>query len=414
MKHLFLLRAAFVASMLLTTSVYTTQLTPYRIHCPQPCNTCNQCPQSPLVQEGFVPLAETVINDQVVPGGNIFARLEGAYVPGRPTIVMIHYVEGTHRGFACQQKAFAAAGYSTLALDMRGRGKSVKTDPATFFYTNQALANDIHSVLVALEIEGPIIMIGAVSGGYPVIKYFEMFSTPTSPYYDADRTLSHMVVINSGPGLTTVPDCAGLPGCVVDGTTCCVSGATCPFPCAGPNCCLCYEFGNVTCAGVNFFFTPQWSTPAGYFASACSFALSAMAEVGCEPQITIARKAFTEDFLATTGAIQINMYKNSLAEDLRPVIPTIDIPFLVVYSDLSPTIPGSSQYLAANAPNAILAFFEGASELPHITMVSKFNTLLNDFISGASLASSITLPFTGCDVCPLFVPTRPVNCPPVI
>jgi pimeloyl-ACP methyl ester carboxylesterase len=324
---------------------------------------------------------------------------------------MIHYVEGTHRSFACQQQAFAAAGYCTLAIDMRGRGQSVKTDPATFFYTNQALANDIHSVLVALNIEGPIIMVGAVSGGYPVIKYFELFSTPSSPLYDANRTLSHMIVINSGPGLTTVPDCAGLPGCVQDSTTCCVAGATCPFPCAGPNCCVCYDFGNVTCAGINFFFTPLFSTPAGYLSAACSFAISAMAEVNCSPQIDAARKAFTQDFLATTGDIQINLYKNSLAEDLRPVIPTINIPFLVVYGDLSPTIPGSSLYLAQNAPNATLALFQGASELPHVTMVSKFNTLMSEFITGASLATSITFPFTGCDVCPLFVPTRPINCP---
>lgn len=257
-------------------------------------------------------------------------------------------------------------------------------------------------------------MVGAVSGGYPVIKYFEMFSTPTSPLYDANRTLSHRIVINSGPGLTTVPDCAGLPGCVQDNTTCCVEGATCPFPCVGPNCCVCYEFGNVTCAGINFFFTPLFSTQAGYLSAACSFALSAMAEVGCSPQIDVARKAFTEDFLATTGDIQINLYKNSLAEDLRPVIPTINIPFLVVYGELSPTIPGSSQYLAQNAPNAILALFEGASELPHVTMVSKFNKLMSDFITNASLASSITLPFTGCNVCPLFVPSRPINCPPLV
>lgn len=85
------------------------------------------------MQEGFVPLEATVVDGQEVPGANIFARMEGAYVPGRPTIVMIHYVEGTHRSFACQQHAFAALGFCTLALDMRGRGKSTKTDPATFF-----------------------------------------------------------------------------------------------------------------------------------------------------------------------------------------------------------------------------------------------------------------------------------------
>lgn len=412
MKHLFFVRALLVISILLTNNMHTNtiQLTPYRIHCPQPCSTCNQCPQGPLVREGFVPLAATVINDQVVPAANIFARLEGAYVPGKPVIVMIHYLEGSTRSFSCTQKAFAAAGYSTLALDMRGRGNSTKTDPSSFFYTNQALANDIHSVLVALGIQGPIIFVGAVSGGYPVLKYFELFSTPTSSLYDPLRTVSHMILINSGPGLTTVPDCAGLPGCIEDGTTCCVGGAVCPFPCVGPNCCICYEFGNVTCAGINFFFTPLFSTQAGYLSAACSFAVSAMGE-DCSPQIEVARKAFTEDFLKTTGAIQINLYKNSLAEDLRAVIPTLNIPLLVVYGDISATIPGSSIYLSQNAPNAKLALFEGVGELPHVTMVSKFNKLMADFLNGVALPASTVIPFQGCDICPTFAPTHPINCP---
>jgi pimeloyl-ACP methyl ester carboxylesterase len=409
MAHIFL-KLVLSVSALLTLNVHSNQLTPYRIHCPQPCSTCNQCPQEPLVQEGFIPLAATTINNQVVPAANIFARLEGAYVPGKPIIVMIHYLEGSSRSFSCTQKAFAAAGYSTLALDMRGRGNSTKTDPATFFYTNQALANDIHGVLVALGIQGPIIFVGAVSGGYPVLKYFELFSTPSSPLYDADRTVSHMILINSGPGLTTVPDCAGLPGCVQDSTTCCVAGATCPFPCAGPNCCVCYEFGNVTCAGINFFFTPLFSTPAGYLSAACSFAVSAMGE-DCSPQIEVARKAFTEDFLKTTGDIQINLYKNSLAEDLRSVIPTLNIPLLVVYGSISATIPGSSIYLSQNAPNAKLVLFEGVGELPYVTMVSKYNTLMAEFLNGASLPASTVFPFLGCDICPTFVPTRPINCP---
>lgn len=406
-----LLHIGVAINLLLITTIHTVQLTPYRIQCPKPCSTCNQCPKGPFVQQGFIPLAATSINDQFVPAANIFARLEGAYVPGKPTIVMIHYLEGSLRSFSCTQKAFAAAGYCTLALDMRGRGNSTQTDPSTFFYTNQALANDIHGVLVALGIQGPLIFVGSVSGGYPVLKYWELFSTPTSPLYDSARTISHMILINSGPGLTTVPDCAALAGCVEDDSTCCVGGTACPFfPCTGPDCCLCYEFGNVNCSAIDFFFAPLFSTQAGYASAACSFAVSAMGE-DCSPQIEVARNAFSEDFLKTTGNIQLNLYKNSLAEDLRAVIPTLNIPLLVVYGSISATIPGSSIYLSQNAPNAKLALFEGVGELPQVTMVSKFNKLMSDFIQGAPLPASTVFPFVACDICPTFIPTRPINCP---
>lgn len=409
MRYLFLWSVAIIYFSIGAFAEPFYQLTPYRIQCPKPCSTCNQCPQTPIVRQGFVPVPAATVNGQAVPAANIYASLVGAYVPGKPTIVMIHYLEGSSRCFSCTQATFAQLGYSTLAIDMRGRGNSTQTDPSTFNYTNQALANDIHSVLVALGIQGPLIMIGSVSGGYPVLKYFELFSSVSSPLYDVLRTVSQMVLINSGPGLTTVPDCAGLAGCIYDGATCCVANNVCPFPCTGPDCCVCYDFGNVTCSAIDFFFVPLFSTTAGYASAACSFALSAMGE-DCSPQIEIARNAFTEDFLKTTGDIQLNLYRNSLAEDLRSIIPTLNIPLFVMYGSISATIPGSSIYLAQNAPNSILALFEGVGELPQVTTMSTFNNLLLKFITGATLPSSMTIPLA-CDVCPTFAPTRPINCP---
>jgi len=376
------------------------------------CSTCTPCAPGVFSKQGYVNVPDSTINGQFVPSVNIFTRIAGAYVPGKPTIVFLHCLECSGFTFVAQQQALSAAGYSTIALDLRGRGNSVpKTDPSTFAYTNQAMANDVHTVLVKLGIQGPIIMVGSVSGGYVVLKYFELFSTPSSSLYDPNRTLSKMSLINSGPGLTTVPDCAVLPGCTQDGSTCCITSTVCPFPCAGPSCCVCWPFPSVTCTGYDFFFIPTFSNIAGYTASACSFSESVFGEP-CPADVVQAKLAFAEEFLKTTGPIQLNLYINALAEDLRPVIPTIDIPLLVVYGTISPTNSGASIYLHTNVPGSIIAQFDDIAEQPQITSVSKFNNLLLDFITDKPLASSIEFPFTGCDVTPLYKPSRPIPCTP--
>lgn len=377
-----------------------------RSDCLKPCTTCNPCPASIPVVEGYIFVNAAVVNGQEVPAANIFARQQGKYVAGNPTIIFLHCLETNHRDFLCQQQYFSGLGYNTLAIDLRGRGDSSKTDPLTFAYTNQAMANDLHSILVSLGWEGPFIIVGSVSGGYTALKYFQLFSVASSPLYDANRTVSHLALLNSGPGLTTVPDCAVLPTCNQDGSTCCITSGSCPFPCAGPNCCVCWQFPSVTCAAYNFFFIPTFTNPIGYLASSVNFAQSVFGE-SCTAQVALAKQAFSQAFMKTPAQVQLNLYINALAEDLRPMLTDINIPLLSVYGTLSPTNAGASIYLTANVPNspqAILAEFQGIAEQPQITSITRFNQLLKDFIQGATLANSIVYPFTSCDVCPLYVP----------
>ncbi len=406
MKKLFIYLLLFNASIAFGVVPATRKKFTDRAQCIKPCTTCNPCPASIPVTEGFIFVPAAIVNGQEVPAANIFARQQGTYVAGQPTIIFLHCLETNHRDFLCQQQAFSALGYNTLAIDLRGRGDSSKTDPLTFAYTNQAMANDLHSLLISLGIQGPLILVASVSGGYTALKYFQLFSVPTSGLYDPLRTVSHLALLNSGPGLTTVPDCAGLPGCIQDGSTCCIAAGVCPFPCGGPNCCVCWDFSSVTCAGYNFFFLPTFSNPIGYLASSVNFAQSVFGE-SCTAQVALAKQAFSQAFMKTPAQVQLNLYINALAEDLRPMLVDINIPLLSAYGTLSPTNAGSSLYIAANVPNspqAIVAEFQGIAEQPQITSVNRVNQLLKDFIQGAALANDITYPFNGCDVCPLYVP----------
>ena len=76
--------------------------------------------------------------------------------------------------------------YNTIAIDLRGRGNSVKTVPNVapdfYNYTNASMANDVHVILQTLGIKGPLVMVGSVSGGFVVLKYFEMFNSDPNLY----------------------------------------------------------------------------------------------------------------------------------------------------------------------------------------------------------------------------------------
>ena len=164
-------------------------------------------------------------------------------------------------------------------------------------------------------------MVGSVSGGFVVLKYFEMFNSDPNLY------ISKAAFLNSGPGLTTVPDCAILPTCSVDGSTCQVQsypGGCATEPClsTGP-CFLCWPFPSLTmdgaCGLADFWFLD----PFGYPSSACTFGQSVFSEKcngeGQSEAILQAQLAFAEDFNKTTPEIQISLYTTALAEDLRPV-----------------------------------------------------------------------------------------------
>lgn len=82
---------------------------------------------------------------------------------GPHTIVLLHGAGGDHLAWRVQYPALHAAGYSTLAIDLRGHGYSDRPVRAAD-YALERVAADVYEVLQALEIDD-FIIVGHCFGG---------------------------------------------------------------------------------------------------------------------------------------------------------------------------------------------------------------------------------------------------------
>ncbi len=82
---------------------------------------------------------------------------------GPHTIVLLHGAGGDHLAWRVQYPALHAAGYSTLAIDLRGHGYSDRPLRAAD-YSLERVATDVYEVLQALEIDD-FIIVGHCFGG---------------------------------------------------------------------------------------------------------------------------------------------------------------------------------------------------------------------------------------------------------
>lgn len=89
---------------------------------------------------------------------------------GRP-VVLIHGWPLSGESFAAQVPTLASAGYRVVTYDRRGFGRSDK--PLTG-YTYDTLAEDLHTLLVELDLHD-VTLVGFSMGGGEVARYFTKF-----------------------------------------------------------------------------------------------------------------------------------------------------------------------------------------------------------------------------------------------
>ncbi len=87
---------------------------------------------------------------------------------GRETMLFVHGLGSNLKFWRYQLDTFAGEGYRVVALDMLGYGKSDK--PATFPYSMEAMADVVHELAQALDIERPI-LVGHSMGGHIALTY---------------------------------------------------------------------------------------------------------------------------------------------------------------------------------------------------------------------------------------------------
>jgi len=124
----------------------------------------------------------------VEPGVQIHAQLVGA----GPPVVLLHGWAFDHRVWDRQVRVLAEAGHSTIAVDLRGHGRSARPYDG---YALDQLAHDVIRVITELEIE-PAVLIGWSLGGVTALRVA----------LDAPDLLTNLVLVGSNGVATSRQD----------------------------------------------------------------------------------------------------------------------------------------------------------------------------------------------------------------
>lgn len=231
------------------------------------------------------------------------------------------------------QKNFDALAehHRVIAIDMRGQGRSGKPLNG---YTISQNAADLHEALALLKVENAT-LVGLAFGVLVALAYIRDF---------ASEYLSRLCLMEGTPRLT-----------LADGW----EHAT---------------FGNYTEEGGRQFVEGVRATRTVL----TDFMRTAMAT-------PIDDATFSEmcgETYQTPTAVAIELIEDMTRQDLRHVLPTIDIPTLLVYGRKdNPIMPGElGQWLDQQIPDSRLELFMESGHSPFWDEALKFNKTLLDFV----------------------------------
>lgn len=435
--------AGFVLSLALTTcfgvqieassrSSHSSSGHSSKHHCSIGCSdssskSCKDvCGSGARVHEGcvFVPERQEIVLDSetcepmqvTVPGANLYYRDMGKSKHGRPTIVFVHSLGATSDSWRCQQEQLSKC-FRTIAVDLRGNGRSDVTDPESIQYTHELFANDIFMMLQdpALNVSEKVIFVGNGIGGSIGIVFATAYSD----------MLCKLVIVNSGPGLYLVNDCAVSPYCdpqyacgESEGSCCDFTGCTSlcwPYPsfteqslqqqayaleCGFYNCYNAGEEGFDDCLTQSFSNYFAWEFPVTILNEPCQ---PQLASLQAQSVMAITQTVFNE--------VLSNIIYNAWTQDLRPLLELIEVPTLICIGTLDLEVPnGAGIYLNNHIAHSKLVKFENKGHMPQATSYKKFNKVLKSFIEHKHFPEFLDVPDTGCCVCPLIKPLPFIPC----
>lgn len=322
-----------------------------------------------------------------IPAANIFVRQQ--YVNANaPVLFFVHATGWDADEWLCEQASFCPC-FNTIAIDLRGHGRSTLTPalPAAggINYTQTVFVDDINAVLSALGITS-LIWVGNSIGGALGINYNANFPgvitklvlSSTNPFiYNPDPACS----------MGTFPNCS-----------------VAPLPC--------YQFPGITFCLYEFLSTLVTEIPFPEFAAVLATQLF-FTEPACTAQLQNAQNSYIAAQIEQGQAILFSIINNAFTDDQRALLPGITIPVLICQGTADMANPvGVGAFLQSQIPNSILALFENKCHFLVATAFSSFDSLVAKFINGCTLPSTITVPDTGCNICPLITPVPLATCTP--
>jgi non-heme chloroperoxidase len=248
-------------------------------------------------------------------------------------LVLLHGVCMSRHFFGRNIDALAAAGHRVVALDLRGHGASPSSEGG---HSIGQYARDVRALIEHLELDDAVLA-GWSMGSLVAWEYQRQFA--------ADPRLAGVVIVSQGPSDLTQPDWP--------------NGMVAPL-----------ELGTYLEAAQTDF--------RGFFGE---FVPSMF-----KSQPTAAEQEAMVDAICgidpNAGAV---ILADQTLRDLRPVIPTLTLPHLLVWgTDEGVIKQASGTWLAEHLPSGELHVFEDSGHCPMWEEPERFNALVAAWVAGLS------------------------------
>jgi pimeloyl-ACP methyl ester carboxylesterase len=110
-----------------------------------------------------------------------------------------------------------------------------------------------------------------------------------------------------------------------------------------------------------------------------------IARVFSEPDVADLAASRLERWLQMPRETVLSFYDRDPEMDIRPLLPAIRVPTLVVHGTEDRQVPfAAAEYLAANIPRAQLYAFKGYGHVPLFTATQEFCDVLSRFVRTGS------------------------------
>ncbi len=353
--------------------------------CPEACKACSKLDTKDCkVKKKCITVPARNTDAGYIPAADIYVRIQGKSDRKKPALLFVHGNGFSSDSFKCQQDELCDC-YTTIAVDLRGFGRSSKTtpkpssDPNSIDYSYEIWADDIKSVLDQLGIKH-VVWVGSSNGGNIGIVYSLRYP----------GTITKLVLQDTDPLVTELdPTCT-------DNT--CQILPSCDWQYPAETLCQLQFFGQII-------------SQIGYEAFIQQFLAPAFYNEPCQDELINAQNYTVEGFLTETLPILLNISTGAQAEDLRPLLGQITVPTLIAYGSIDAVVPpGAAIYMHENIPGSILAEFTGKGHQVQVTAYKQFNKLLKEFISSCSMPDFTKVFDEGCCVCPKVRPVYFKQC----
>lgn len=258
-------------------------------------------------------------------GVRLFYDRQGA---GEPPVVLVHGWTMSHEIWR-EQRAPLAQRNTTVAVDLRGFGRSDKPDGD---YALPVFVDDLHFTLRQLALERPV-LVGWSLGASICLQYAAEYP----------NELSKLALIDGSPLLMARPD----------------------FPHA-----IAAE------AVEQIMLALQQDYAAG---------TRAFIETMFPERVDEQLKAWIHGITRQTGLrVAVNSIENSAAADLRACLAEVSVPTLIMCGKQDRVcLPAASRYMHAHIADSELYEFPGKGHAPFLTASREFNARLLAFIDSA-------------------------------